>query len=266
MVPVFTVDAFAQAPFRGNPAAVCLLDASAEPAWMQSVAAEMNLSETAFLLPREHEGFDLRWFTPVCEVKLCGHATLAGAHVLWETHRLSADEEAEFHTASGRLVARRSGDGIEMDFPATRLSPIDPIPGVLDALGVTSVQMAVDHMLLVEVADEQEVRGARPDFAALKNAERRGVILTAASSEHGIDFVSRFFAPSLGIDEDPVTGSAHCCLGPYWQGKLGRSQFRAFQTSARGGLVGVEVKGERVLLTGEAVTVLRGELLAAPGR
>lgn len=263
-VPLTTVDAFTDRPFRGNPAAVCLLDGPQQEEWMQCVAAEMNLAETAFVVPNGGE-FHLRWFTPVAEVALCGHATLASAHVLWETGRLARTAEARFHTKSGLLTAAMVDNGITLDFPATPPEPAAAPAGLLPALRLDfpSVRYvgrsAFDY--LVEVADESAVRAIEPDFAALRSVQARGVIVTAAAeATREADFVSRFFAPAVGVNEDPVTGSAHCCLGPYWAERTGRREFTAVQASARGGRLRVALRGDRVDLTGSAVTVLRGEL------
>lgn len=262
-LPIFQVDAFADRPFTGNPAAVCPLDAPRDAAWMQSVAAEMNLSETAFLVPRDDGAFDLRWFTPLLEVDLCGHATLAGAHVLWESGRLSPGEPARFHTRSGPLVARRRDASIEMDFPATPAHLADVPRDLEAALGVAPVIVSRSRFdLLVEAGSEREVRAARPDMARLRMLDARGVILTSRADEAEADFVSRFFGPAVGVDEDPVTGSAHCALGPYWAAKLDKAELVGYQASVRGGTVGVRLEGDRVVLSGRAVTVLRGELLA----
>jgi PhzF family phenazine biosynthesis protein len=256
---IFQVDAFTARPFAGNPAAVCLLEQPAGASWMQALAAEMNLSETAFLHPRPDGAFDLRWFTPVVEVDLCGHATLASAHVLWETGALAGDAVARFHTRSGVLSAVRQDDWIEMDFPATPAEPVAAPPDLLEALGVDAVAAGRTRFdYLVEVASEAAVRALQPDFVRLAQAPARGVMVTARAAEY--DFVSRFFAPASGIAEDPVTGSAHCCLGPYWAARLGRTRFIAFQASRRGGIVRVALNGDRVLLGGQAVTVFRGEL------
>lgn len=261
-LPIFQVDAFAARPFTGNPAAVCLLDAPAEEAWMQSVAAEMNLSETAFVAPRE-DGFALRWFTPVVEVELCGHATLAAAHVLWEEGRLAPDAPARFHTLGGLLTARRTEDGATMDFPAKPEEAVDPPAGLAEALGVEPAYCGRSQFdLLVDVGSEAALRTLRPNFAALRRVEARGVIATARAQGGDYDFVSRFFAPRVGIDEDPVTGSAHCVLAPYWARRLGRDELSAHQASHRGGDVRVRLDGDRVHLAGSAVTVLRGTLLA----
>ncbi|MDE0355356.1 MAG: PhzF family phenazine biosynthesis protein [Deltaproteobacteria bacterium] len=257
------VDAFTTEPFGGNPAAVCLLPAPADAEWMQRVAREMNLSETAFLVRREDSGFDLRWFTPAVEVDLCGHATLATAHVLWEEGHLPQGEPAVFHTRSGRLSAELRGEWIEMDFPA---EPPDSVPapdGLAAALGADPTYVGRNRFdYLVEVDTRLTVERLTPDFKRLAEIDTRGIIVTARTDMEGIDFVSRFFAPRTGIDEDPVTGSAHCCLGPYWQSCSGQDTFTALQVSERGGLVKVAVRGERALLSGQAVTVLRGNLLA----
>jgi PhzF family phenazine biosynthesis protein len=264
---VHQVDAFADAPFRGNPAAVCLLKGPADESWMQNVAMEMNLSETAFVTPTpEPDAFDLRWFTPAVEVDLCGHATLAAAHVLWETRRLEPRSAARFHTRSGLLTCTLADDGaVRMDFPADEPRPVDAPPGLLDALGlagadVTFVGRGRDDYLLALPA-EGDVRSLRPDVRALSLIDARGVIATAPSDQPVYDFVSRFFAPAAGVDEDPVTGSAHCTLGPYWRGRLKKIHFTAYQASPRGGVVGIVVRGDRIALTGQAVTVLRGELV-----
>jgi PhzF family phenazine biosynthesis protein len=261
-LPLFQVDAFAGRPFAGNPAAVCLLDAPAGEAWMQSVAAEMNLSETAFVAPRP-DGFALRWFTPVVEVELCGHATLAAAHVLWEEGRLEQDAPAHFHTLSGLLTARRIEGGVTMDFPAKPEEETDPPSGLAEALGLEPAYCGRSQFdLLADVGSEAALRALRPNFAVLRRVEARGVIATAPAQGGGYDFVSRFFAPRVGIDEDPVTGSAHCVLAPYWARRLGRDELSAHQASRRGGDVRVRLDGDRVHLAGSAVTVLRGTLLA----
>lgn len=258
--PIVQVDAFADAPFRGNPAAVCVLEQAQDDGWMQSVAAEMNLSETAFLERRE-DGFGLRWFTPAVEVDLCGHATLASAHVLWEAGHLAPDQQARFHTRSGLLTAEKDGDWITLNFPLKPATAVEPPPGLIEALGVDARYVGKnDWDYLVEVADEHTVRACQPDFGVLKTLGVRGIMITSRG-DGKYDFVSRFFAPGSGIDEDPVTGSAHCCLAPFWQERLGKSEFLAYQASARGGVLQVRIDGERVLLSGQAVTVLRGELL-----
>lgn len=260
------MDAFVtDRPFSGNPAGVCLLKEPRDPGWMQSVAMEMNLSETAFLVDRK-DGYDLRWFTPTVEVDLCGHATLASAHVLWQTGRLRVGDAARFHTRSGLLTAERKGDKIELDFPAKVAHATLAPPGLLKALGVEGSFVGRNQFdFLIEVESDTVVRELRPDFALLKTFGVRGVIVTSCASSPEYDFVSRFFAPGSGVDEDPVTGSAHCCLGPYWQSRLGRSEFLAYQASPRGGLVRVRVAGERVYLGGSALTIIEGELWQTSG-
>ena len=257
---IVQVDAFTDTPFRGNPAAVCVLPDERDAAWMQAVAAEMNLSETAFLVKRA-DGFGLRWFTPAVEVDLCGHATLASAHVLWEDRHLAREAQARFHTKSGLLTADRSGEWIELDFPVKPEAPAAAPPGLAEALGAAPTYVGKNQFdYLVEVDSEDTVRALAPDHTALAKLPVRGVIVTSRASTHGFDFVSRFFAPGSGIAEDPVTGSSHCALGPFWGARLGKTQMLAYQASARGGVVRVRLAGERVALGGQAVTVLRGEL------
>ncbi len=262
-IPIYQVDAFAEAPFTGNPAGVCLLRGPAEASWMQSVAAEMNLAETAFPLA-EGDGFRLRWFTPKVEVRLCGHATLATAHVLWESGILAPDREARFLTLSGLLTARRDGGLIELDFPARPPLPEPPpwAEAVVGALGIKPVTIAMSaEDVLFEAADEATVRSIAPDFATLRALPARGVIVTSRSSDKRYDFVSRFFAPAVGVDEDPVTGSSHTVLTPYWAKKLGKTTFTAYQASARGGVLRLRLDGDRVKIAGKAVTVIAGEIL-----
>jgi PhzF family phenazine biosynthesis protein len=261
---IFQVDAFTDSAFAGNPAAVCLLDRPADPRWMQQLAAEMNLAETAFLDPRQG-GYGLRWFTPVVEVALCGHATLASSHVLFETGLAAEGEPIRFDTASGPLAARKDGGAIVLDFPARPAVQEEPPPGLLDAIGVSGPAWTgrAPEDFLVVVAAEQDVIGLRPDMAKLAAVTMRGVIVTAPATRPGADFVSRFFAPAVGIPEDPVTGSAHCTMAPYWFERLGRSELTGFQASPRGGTVRVQAAADRILLTGYAVTVLTGELSAA---
>lgn len=262
---IHQVDAFTTQPFSGNPAAVCVLTAPASEAWMQAVASEMNLSETAFLHPID-DGYHLRWFTPAAEVDLCGHATLASAHVLWKTGALAPEYEARFQTRSGLLTARRQGDLIELNFPNTPATPVNAPDGMLIALGLTENDAAYAGKnrfdYIVEVRESAIVRGLTPDFAALSAIGARGVMVTSAADDERYDFISRYFAPAFGINEDPVTGSTHCCLGPYWAERLDKTTLRAFQASARGGEMQVAVDGDRVRLAGAAVTVLRGELFA----
>ncbi|HLF79035.1 MAG TPA: PhzF family phenazine biosynthesis protein [Dehalococcoidia bacterium] len=258
---IYQVDVFTNRPFAGNPAGVCLLDAPRDDAWMAAIAAEMNLSETAFLVPNG-EAFDLRWFTPTVEVDLCGHATLASAHVLWQTGRLPTDAQAVFNTRSGRLTAKRDGDWIELDFPATPPELAEAPEALLRALNVTPVTVGRSVFdYLVEVESEDVVRKLKPDYGLLATVPARGVMVTSRSSGPAYDFVSRFFGPAAGINEDPVTGSAHCCLGPFWGERLGKSEMLAYQASARGGVIRIRLAGERTLLGGQAVTVMRCELL-----
>jgi PhzF family phenazine biosynthesis protein len=259
MSRIIQVDAFTSKPFAGNPAAVCVLPEAREETWMRQVAREMNLSETAFLHPMD-SGFSLRWFTPAVEVALCGHATLASAHVLWQDGHLAHGQTARFHTKSGILSAVQKDGWIEMDFPSTQNESVEPPAGLKEALGVEPVYVGKNKFdYLVEVNSEATLRRLEPDHFQLRKLPVRGVIVTARGSDY--DFVSRFFAPGSGVDEDPVTGSAHCALGPHWAKKLGKSSFRAFQASPRGGEVGVRLEGERVILSGQAVTVLQGEII-----
>ncbi len=261
---IVQVDAFADRPFVGNPAAVCVLPGPTEDRWMQDVAREMNLAETAFLVD-EGDAYRLRWFTPTVEVDLCGHATLASAHVLWEDGLLDPAQPARFETRSGRLTATKGGDWIELDFPAIPVDrPIDAGP-IAEALGVPVVSAWRSRFdVLAEVESEEVVRSLEPDLGRVGAIPARGVIVTASSRSPDHDFVSRFFAPRSGVPEDPVTGSAHCVLAPYWAGKLGRDGLVGYQASPRGGFVQVRSAGDRVILRGRAVTVLRGELMADP--
>jgi PhzF family phenazine biosynthesis protein len=260
--PFSQVDAFTDRPFSGNPAAVCLLPAARDAAWMQLVAAEMNLAETAFLI-RRPDGFGLRWFTPSCEVDLCGHATLASAHALWEDGELPPDAVAHFHTRSGLLTAERRDGTIWLDFPATPAAPV-PLPADLaEGLGAPARFVGKSQYdYLVELESEESVHALAPGLGRLARLPARGVIVTAASADPTRQFVSRFFAPAAGIPEDPVTGSSHCALGPFWGERLGVTELVGYQASRRGGTVRIRLAGNRVLLGGQAVTVLRGELLA----
>jgi PhzF family phenazine biosynthesis protein len=259
MPPLYQVDAFTDTPFSGNPAAVCLLAEERDAEWMQAVAAEMNLAETAFVRPLS-DGYELRWFTPTTEVNLCGHATLAGAHILWESGRLAENAEARFHTRSGVLTCNRGDDGIAMVFPTDPTEPLPQDIPLADILGEPFVSARRGREdWLVELASEEAVLAFRPALARLAALPLRGLIVTAPGSGHH-DFVSRFFAPGAGIDEDPVTGSAHCTLAGYWGERLGKTRMQAWQASPRGGRLGVELMGDRVRLTGQAVTVLQGEL------
>lgn len=292
-IPITQVDAFTSEPFAGNPAAVCLLEAPRDDHWMQSVAREMNLSETAFLQRRPGNTanaaeWNLRWFTPAVEVDLCGHATLASAHILWEAGHLAPEVPARFHTRAGILTAKKNGAWIEMDFPATLAEPAPRVPALQSALGIGEPRFTGRSRFdyLIEVDTEEQIRALRPDFAALAKLDVRGVAVTSrpAHPSSGYDFISRFFAPAVGINEDPVTGSAHCALGPYWKQRLRRDDLTGYQASARGGFVRTRCvepsphphydssaeppqdpraepqQGPRVLLAGQAVTVLRAEM------
>jgi PhzF family phenazine biosynthesis protein len=257
---LFQIDAFTSEPFKGNPAAVCFMDGVRDDRWLANVAAEMNLSETAFLSKRE-DGWSLRWFTPSVEVDLCGHATLASAHAIW-SEKIGSEPELRFHTRSGVLTAKRDGDFIELDFPATREEAITAPAGLLDALGTANASYVGRNQFdyLVELPSEAEVRSLKPDHAVLRQLPVRGIMVTSRGSGD-YDFVSRFFAPGSGVDEDPVTGSSHCCLTPYWAERLGKKEMNAYQASPRGGAIRVRLDGDRVKLAGRAVTVFRGDLV-----
>ncbi|OCL25183.1 oxidoreductase [Orenia metallireducens] len=258
---VYQIDAFTNKVFKGNPAAVCLLSELKEDSWMQNVAAEMNLSETAFLY-KEGDGYNLRWFTPEHEEELCGHATLASAYVLWETKRVKEDKEINFYTRSGLLTARKNGEWIELNFPAEPEKKAEASDIIINSLGVEPRYVGRNRLdYLVEVESEELLRGISPDFKALKDLKARGVIVTSKSDSKEYDFVSRFFAPGVGVDEDPVTGSAHCCLGPFWQERLNKDEFLAYQASKRGGVIKVRIEQDRVYLGGQAVMILKGSLL-----
>lgn len=263
-LPLYLVDAFTDRPFAGNPAGVCLLDRARDEAWMQRVAAEMNQAETAFLEPQGQD-FKLRWFTPTVEVDLCGHATLASAHILWESS-VSNAPLLRFHTKSGVLTAKRVDDRIELDFPALERMELEPPAGLLPALGIAEARWIGGNKMdyLIEVGSAALVRALKPDFMKLRasTTQVRGVIVTSVNDEPDHDVVSRFFAPGSGIDEDPVTGSAHCALAPYWAARLGKTELRAYQASPRGGTVETVLAGDRVLLRGRARTVVAGELRA----
>lgn len=269
------IDAFCDRAFRGNPAAICLLDRTPGDEWMQALAREMNLSETAYLVPIElpggEPGWSLRWFTPTVEVDLCGHATLAAAHYLFE-HRSVGLPRLRFATRSGELTAARSADGwIELDFPADPTHAAPPPPGVVEALGLDHGQVvgsaAGSHNVVVELASPEHVRAVRPDMEALRETDAPSVVVTSVG-EGLYDIVSRYFAPRYGIPEDPVTGSAHCTLATYWAPRLGKEDLLAHQASARGGVVRVGLRGERVKLGGQAVTVFKARLtdVALPPR
>jgi len=264
---IIQVDAFTSIPFSGNPAAVCIMDEPATDRWMQDVAKEMNLSETAFLVERSdgsngHADYDLRWFTPAVEVQLCGHATLASAHVLWEDGHLAQDTQIRFHTASGLLTAHCRGDWIELDFPAQPDEPVEPPAGLLSALGVNALYVGKNQTdYLIQVESEEILKEIKPDWMALGRIDCRGVAITCQSSSLQYDFISRFFAPSSGLLEDPVTGSSHCYLGPYWGARLDKTELVAYQASDRGGVVKMSLAGDRVGLGGQAITVMRGEIV-----
>jgi len=257
---IFQIDAFTDKPFRGNPAAVCILTRDHDDAWMQNVAREMNLSETAFLEEKEN-GYNLRWFTPAVEVDLCGHATLASAHALWEEGYTDTKQQIRFYTKSGLLTAERKDDWIEMNFPAEPETRAPAPADLIKALGVDFKYVGKNRFdYLVEIDLEDTLLRIRPDFALLNTISMRGVIVTSPPGSGEYDFVSRFFAPQVGVNEDPVTGSAHCCLGPYWTARLGRNEMVGYQASSRGGFVRVRVDKDRVYLGGQAMTVLRGNL------
>jgi PhzF family phenazine biosynthesis protein len=263
---LFQVDAFASKPFHGNPAAVCIPDVQKDEGWMMYVAAEMNLSETAFL-STQSDGYGLRWFTPTKEVSLCGHATLASAHILWEEGLVSDRHEIHFNTLSGLLIAKRSGKLIQLDFPARIVEPTESNVSINEALGATPVstnRYAVPNgtIYLLEYQSETIVRGLKPDFKRLSETDGRAIIVTGKSDSDEQDFVSRYFAPAVGIDEDPVTGSAHCYLAPYWSAKLGKTDLIGFQASQRNGYVRCKHDKDRVYLEGSAVTISKGALLS----
>lgn len=262
-LPIFTVDAFTEKPFAGNPAAVCILNDAIEDSLMQKIAFELNLAETAFVLKeKDKEGFSLRWMTPVSEVDLCGHATLATSHILWQEGICKKDETIQYHTRSGLLKADFYKGEISLDFPAIPEKKIDYPKELITAIGgVTPKYVGMTKWnYLIELESESDVRNLQPDFNTMLKLPGWGTIITAKADMPGYDFVSRFFAPEKGIQEDPVTGSAHCALGPYWQKRLGKDSFKAYQASERGGTVGVKAAGDRVLLTGMAVTVISGEI------
>lgn len=259
---LYQVDSFTDQPFAGNPAGVCILAAPQTETWMQALAREMNLSETAFLLP-EGAGYRLRWFTPKIEVSLCGHATLASAHILWQQGLIPTVKMAIFETLSGRLTAALEADNwIALDFPVREIVPAEPPTGLLEALGAKNIRFIgrYKNSFLVELADEADVRAVSPDFDALLEVDTRSLVVTAQAADPAFDFVSRYFAPAVGVNEDPVTGSVHCALAPYWGLKLGKAEMRAFQASARGGILRVRPQGDRVIILGQAVTIFEGRL------
>lgn len=257
---IYQVDAFTDKLFAGNPAGVCILEEEKDDEWLQKLAREMNLSETGFLL-KEDDGYNLRWFTPTDEVDLCGHGTLSSAHILWEDGYLSEDEEAHFHTRSGLLTATYNDGWIELNFPAELAEETNTPDKLIEALEVDPIYVGKNRFdYIIEVESEETIRELEPDFKLLTEVDSRGVIVTARSESDDYDFISRFFAPNIGINEDPVTGSTHCCLGPYWQDKLGKSELLGYQASKRGGAVKVRVVKERVYLAGRVVTVFSGQL------
>lgn len=259
-VRYWTVDAFTDRPFTGNPAAVCWLESGKDTAWMQSVAAEMNLSETAFVR-RLADAYELRWFTPTMEVDLCGHATLATAHALW-TNDLIAGNSVGFQTRSGLLTCSIAGDLIELDFPATPPTLVPVTEALCKCLGQPVIEAGQSRFYQLAILESAAaVRACQPDFRQMAALPTLGVIITARSDDQNFDMMSRFFAPAMGVDEDPVCGSAHCCLAPFWGGRLGKTELRAYQASARGGVLHLSVRGDRVALRGRAVTVCQGELL-----
>lgn len=257
--PLIWVDAFTDTPFRGNPAAIVLLDAPADEQWMQALAFELGLAETAYVVPRSPGEYELRWFTPSVEIPLCGHATLASAHALYESGWTTGP--ITFHTQSGPLICTQRDEMIEMDFPAVRPRPVDPAPGLLDALGVTDPVAVLDNKqwFIVECRTAAEVEQLTPDLRALEQIVP-GASVTARSDRRGVDIISRVFGPGVGVDEDAVTGSVHCALVPYWAEKLATTEIVAYQASARGGTLHCRLAGDRVFLAGPAVTVLRGEI------
>ncbi|RAP78002.1 PhzF family phenazine biosynthesis protein [Paenibacillus montanisoli] len=262
-ISIAIIDAFTSIPFRGNPAAVCLLEEPRNEQWMQDVAAEMNLSETAFLEPREDGSYGLRWFTPTVEMELCGHATLASAHYLWENSHLPQGRIAAFHTRSGLLTAEQTENGIRLNFPAEPAAPVKAPEELIQGLGLIPRYVGLNRMdYLVEVDSVQTVQSLKPDFAMLARVDARGIIVTSKGTGKpgDYDFISRCFYPASGCKEDPVTGSAHCALAPYWQRRLRQNAFTAYQASARGGELYIELANDRVLMTGQAVTVLNGQL------
>lgn len=263
MTAIFIVDAFADQPFKGNPAAVCLLKQEQDPLWMQQVAAEFNLSETAFIID-QGDTFGLRWFTPSVEVDLCGHATLASAHVLWEEGRMSKDQAIVFETKRYTLTCSWTPQGISMHFPAEESKPTKPPAGLLEALGVSQAQVERNRMDLLVILDSADtLRSLKPDHQKLAQIEARGIIATAPSDQPQWDCISRFFAIRVGVDEDPVTGSAHCCLAPYWSKRLGKQELVGYQASQRGGVVHMHLQNDGVTLKGKAVTVVTGLLQIA---
>ncbi len=260
---IYQVDAFTDTAFSGNPAAVCILNGPSDPRWMQEIAAEINLSETAFIFKRdEGDGYGLRWFTPSVEVDLCGHATLASGHVLFEEGIVKEDELVRFYTKSGLLTVAKRRGWLEMDFPADHPREADTPPELAGAIGMEPKYVAKTKFdYLVEVPSEEVVENMMPDFSLMREISTRGIIVTAVSTKTDFDFVSRFFAPGAGVNEDPVTGSAHCALATYWSEKLNKTELVAYQASKRGGVVRISLKEDRALLSGQAVMVIKGTVL-----
>lgn len=265
-LPIFTVDAFTAKPFAGNPAAVIILNEPIKESIMQSIADEINLAETAFVMKeKDNPGFSLRWMTPVMEVDLCGHATLATSHVLWQQGICSESEPILYHTRSGELTAVKRNEKIELNFPAIPQKQIKYPPELIAAIGGVLPKYVgmTKWNYIIELENEDAVRNLKPDYNVMLGLPGWGTIITAKADEgnpDGFDFISRFFAPEKGIQEDPVTGSAHCALAPYWAGRLGKTDFKAYQASPRGGVLGVRVEGDRIYLTGNAVSVISGEI------
>ena len=257
---IYQVDAFTDKPYSGNPAAVCILESKPTDKLMQDIASEMSLPETAFLLPFK-DGYSLRWFTPSSEIDLCGHATLASAHILMEKGYINEGQKVDFYTKSGLLTAKSEDGWIRLNFPARPEKESNAPDNLIDALNINPIYVGKNIFdYIVEVETEEIVRNIKPDFNKLMKVDMRGVIVTAKSKEY--DFISRFFAPEIGVFEDPVTGSAHCCLGPYWRNKLGKDEFIAYQASSRGGVLRVKVVDDRVFISGKAVTVLEWEIIS----
>jgi PhzF family phenazine biosynthesis protein len=264
-IPLYQVDAFTSEPFRGNPAGICLLESDASDDWMQAVAAEMNLSETAFLVKRD-DAWHIRYFTPEVEIPLCGHTTVASAHVLWSEGIVADSQPVHFSAKGGEFIGTREDGRITIDFPAHTCDEAQPPVGLSDAIGATpaSAHRIREGGWLIEFESEQTVATLSPDLLRLRSIKPGGLIATAQSSTRARDFVSRFFAPDIGIDEDPVTGVAHLALGPYWAKRLGKTEMTAVQLSRRTGTLRVRVADDRVYIMADAATVFRAELLATP--
>ena len=260
--PFYQVDAFAVKPFKGNPAAVFLLESARDDSWLQAVAEEINLPETAFLLPKGHD-YQLRWFTPTTEVDLCGHATIASAHILYEFGYYDFEETINFHTRSGIITSTFNRGTIELDMPRLNVKATPMPEGLPKILGTEPVATLVSDAktLIAEMPTSEHIRNFSPNFDEIENLDFEGLAITALSDDPRFDFISRYFSPRAGIPEDPVTGMAHCALGPYWEAKLGKSNLHAYQASARGGEVWLRVTPNRVFVGGKAVTVLAGEML-----